>query len=269
MDEDTYTELRKIAAKFFDDIQEGYEVIPRELFWWQMVNDSPTKDGNNPTSGEFKLQVPSKNRLAWCKAMNILCGYGVLYFCLLSEDNSLLRVKYTEEALDLDLYYTVSSFSRPKFFDFCKEFQISLLSPIERTYTASLRITRDNIPIVRVGNREYHFPKQSQSTLIKMLKIALLPSNRDLPLDKTKLNSEGKKEEIVDQFLGGSELNIGGNIKRLDEYGRKSKFPSALKDFYVLTEKMIVAKSFVKIDEQRLKAIKSGSKCYPRKNVKK
>ena len=241
MDGETYAELRQIVAKLWKDIEEGFDEIPRERFWWSIMCDPITPEKKRPT-GDFLLPVPVKNRTAWLKAMNILDRFNVFTFSLGSSDNHLVQYFSLDEEPKDELYYSICGFSMKEFVSFCDRFDFDLSKPLLKIRQGWLDLNSDNVPIITIENVKYYFPPLNSSTFADMLKIALQPSLRNVPLDKNRLNKEGEDENVVTNVLGGEKFHLGDSVKRLRKYRIEIDFPEVLDLFHFTNDKMIVGK---------------------------
>lgn len=254
MDAETNTELKLIIARLWADIEEGFDEIPRELFWWNISRDPAEPDKERP-SGGFRLPVPTKHRASWLKAMNILNRFDVFCFCLLTDDGQFIQYPSLKNLSIDELYYTITDFSMDKFLSFCDRFGFDLTQPMLKAHKAYLKIEVDNTPIIAVDNKKYYLPPLHDTTLVKMLKIALLPFLRETPLNKNSLNREGNNPDIVEQFLGGEKFHLGDNVNRLRKYRSEINFPEILDIFYLLTDTTVVGRREILITDEQLEEI--------------
>lgn len=253
MESETYNELRHIIANIWLDIEEGFNAIPKEVYWVNLSKDPLEFDKERLLSGDFSLPVPTKRRDPWLKAMNILKCFDVFQFRLVSEDRQFVQYRSLSDLPNGDLCYLITRFSMENFLSFCDRFRFDLSQPILNVHKSSLSIDADNVPIITVDDTRYYLHQLNKSTLVNMLKIALQPTLRNTHISKDKLNFEGSKPDVIAEVLGGEQFHLGISVNRLRKYRTElTNFPEVLDSFYVLTDKMIMGSSKVYITDEQL-----------------
>lgn len=257
MEPATYNQLRYIIANVWLDIEEGFNAIPKEIYYVSLSVAPLELDRQRLTSGDFSLPVPTKHRDAWLKAMNILKCFDVFQFRLVSEDKQFVQYCSLSDLPKGDLYYLITRFSMKNFLSFCDRFSFDLAQPILNVHKSSLSIDVGNTPIITVDGISYYLHRLNKSTLANMLKIALQPTLRNTSINRDRLNFEGSKPDVIAEVLGGERFHLGISASRLRKYRTElTNFPEVLDNFYTLTDTMIMGSSKVYITDEQLEEVR-------------
>ena len=182
MDLEVKAELYRIIDQVNRRCLDGNE-SNSQLF---VAEEDKDKLGRN----EYKFPMPKNNRTNWYKAMRFLELNGVLDFWVTDADNIGVKMDFTPEEAEEELYCTVDYFYRPKFVEFCDKYKIDLSTPIQLVHSTRLILNpKDNSLIVDVDDTErLFFGRLRKGMALNMLRIGQMATNgRDKILDKTEL----------------------------------------------------------------------------------
>ncbi len=157
------------------------------------------EDKNKLNGDEYTFPMPKNNRTNWYKAMRFLELNDVLYFWVKDADGIGVKMDFTPEEAEEELYCTVDNFYRPKFVEFCREYKIDLSKPVRLIFSARLELEKDNSLSVVIDDREkLFFGRLGVSDGRSMLRIAtMLKNGRGVKLKIEKLNELGSSSRVV------------------------------------------------------------------------
>lgn len=227
---------------------------------------------------EFSIRIcPPKDKIDdYRKALNAMRAYNVLTcdvhfdkFKIVDSNTPIASPLGQYDLSQLQTYFVVTKFDTVRFIDFCYKFEIKLQDEA-KIHTAQLIIGSNYNPLVIIDGKRYEYGHLYESTMTKLMRIALYRSEEDITIEKIKDFSNNP--QLISEAIDGAEFDVRiNNGIRTDYYDRK-EYPKELEYFFDIKDEFIRGKKEISIDDEDMQILIRGaekSRKKKRKNTKK